>query len=366
MAKNYQWRTVMDIVKGGYVGEQHGVIPEDTGWRTVDIDVGETKTGSVTASYFYDDSDKASTSGTDISRVTINLTDSWIASVDDMNVLTVRVTTTINSISRTAYGNPGTYPRDITIRTQEGGPIVFHKEDDSLNSHTISGRIDVSERTFTIEPGKSAHKASLYYRSHTSGMGEDEKYRDEMEMGTSFKNNLPAPIKYILHYDGNGGTPVPPDQVDINTNGYATFRIPTTTLTRKHFYFHGWSKTKKDWGYESDAEYKPGDSITVYDNGSGTTQTTTLYGVWEYTYRPGMILKNGTWYSHDRDGGRNSSGVYMTQVGWAHIRRNGRWVEMRTRRRVTGLDHPPNIRRSGSWPTQDLIGQDGFPHDVGY
>lgn len=57
-------------------------------------------------------------------------------------------------------------------------------------------------------------------------------------------------------------------------------------------------------------------------------------------YRPGMCMTNGSWESHNRDG------------GWAHVREGG-WTEMRT---FPGYNNPPYFRASGEWRDQAKVG----------
>lgn len=63
-------------------------------------------------------------------------------------------------------------------------------------------------------------------------------------------------------------------------------------------------------------------------------------------YRPGAILKNGEWLSHNRNGGE------------AHILCN-RWSEMRTDNGHSENDNPPSIRMDNNrWTDQLLIGKE--------
>lgn len=63
-------------------------------------------------------------------------------------------------------------------------------------------------------------------------------------------------------------------------------------------------------------------------------------------YRPGAILKNGEWLSHNRSGGE------------AHIL-CGRWSEMRTDNGHSENDNPPSIRMDNNrWTDQLLIGKE--------
>ena len=61
-------------------------------------------------------------------------------------------------------------------------------------------------------------------------------------------------------------------------------------------------------------------------------------------YRPGQRLQGGTWYSHNRSGGK------------ADKRAGGSWATMRTLNGGVGSGDPPTIRVSGSFKNQHKIG----------
>ena len=61
-------------------------------------------------------------------------------------------------------------------------------------------------------------------------------------------------------------------------------------------------------------------------------------------YRPGQRLQGGTWYSHNRSGGK------------ADKRTGGSWATMRTANGGVGTDNPPFIRTAGVWRNQKKVG----------
>lgn len=163
-----------------------------------------------------------------------------------------------------------------------------------------------------------------------------------------------------IKYDANGGSGAPASETAPEDSQSHSFTVPDVTPVRNHFIFHGWSKTKKVcsgtvWYTAEDAEIHPGDTVTVTE----ASPSVTLYAVWEYTYRPGQIMVDGVWKDCDRD---TSESV---QLGHADIMRDGSWVEMRTRRDMPGLEHPPAIMEDGEWASQD-IGEGGACHDATY
>ena len=136
MARNYQWRTNAEIISGGYVGEETGVIPADTGWRTTD-----TMTGSSTAEYYFRDSDTGENANS--SRVVVSISETWSASIDSRNNLSVTLRTTITGIRRDDLrGTVGTMGvgRSMYIRRHEGGSVIWSVINDPISTaHTILG-----------------------------------------------------------------------------------------------------------------------------------------------------------------------------------------------------------------------------------
>lgn len=202
MAKEYQWRSALAVESGGYPGEPHGS-SGDTGWVTGVI--GES--GSHTSNYWYADSDVLSTVlNQDMSIVTVAVSQTWTTSVDAQNNLTVTVTTTINSIERVSYGNPGTNPRDIDIKQSPDGGVFFTTTEDPINTtHTILGTPLAAETySFTIAPGGDFERSSIWYRNHSHGRPWTEPYLDIFGIGVRFMNPLPA--DYVPGETWNGAT----------------------------------------------------------------------------------------------------------------------------------------------------------------
>lgn len=203
MAKTYSWRLSSTIISGGYVGEETGVIPPDTGWRTTDV-----MSGSSSAEYYYRDSDTGDNANS--SRVVVGITESWTASISNRNYLSITLTTQITSIRRDDIrGNPGTAPRNIRVRREAGGAILAQFLNDPVNTaHTISSSpITLDSYTFTLAPGQNLSRGSVYFRNNTIGYDDvpvPNIYVDEMWMGTEFKNPLPKDYIPGKIYNGNG------------------------------------------------------------------------------------------------------------------------------------------------------------------
>ena len=190
MAKNYQWKTDAVIISGGYTGEETGIISGSTDWHTTDV-----LTGSTSAQYYFRDSDTGDNANS--SRVVVDISESWTASIDSHNNLSVTLTTTITSIVRDDIrGTPGSVGRSFFIRREEGGPVLWSLSNDPINTaHTIlSNPLVLDSYTFTLAPGENLSRGSVYFRANTQGHDADTPpsiYIDLMCLGTQFRNILP-------------------------------------------------------------------------------------------------------------------------------------------------------------------------------
>lgn len=184
MAKKYSYRAMINIIQGGYHDEGHDVDPQDTDWHET-----TSMSGSSTHTYWYRDSSCGRDSNS--SKMSYSITDTWTASIDEHNYLTVTVSTVINSIVRgDVIGNPnacGTILMDIYIRNNPNGANLYTYTDQNMaNTGTLGTNLDLGTNTFTLAPGQELSRGTVYvYNDARSG------YDDEMEMGVSFKNILP-------------------------------------------------------------------------------------------------------------------------------------------------------------------------------
>lgn len=190
MAKQYNWRTSSQIISGGYPGEGVGVIPPDTGWRTTSA-----TSGSTSAEYYFHDSDVMNDANS--TRVVVGITEAWTAVISDQNYLTITLTTTITGIRRDQkQGNPGSGTRNMFIRREAGGPVLWSISNDPIyTNHTLLvNPISLGTYTFTLAPGQNLSRGSVYFRNNVYGHDSDPVpsiYVDEMWLGTEFKNPLP-------------------------------------------------------------------------------------------------------------------------------------------------------------------------------
>ena len=231
-------------------------------------------------------------------------------------------------------------PNKVSLWTLSEGYVINSEASEGSWTHRVN-------RTYTLELS-GAHDQPILTWSSSGASPNHVEWLYQQVWYTA------ADFKHVLRYDANGGTGAPGIQ---EMAAEATqFTVSNVQPTRKHWVFLGWGDNPGD----SSPRYYPGQTYPIFSE-----LDKTIYAVWDYTYRPGMILKNGTWYSCDRDTDYQN-GRYMTMLGRCHILKNGVWEEMRTRANKTGFDFSPNIRRNSSWPSQALIGNEGFPHDVGY
>lgn len=189
MAKNYKWKA--DTTYQSTTTLSHGVIPSShTGWQTAQAG---SQSGSWT--YWYRDANVMSGgaySDANSSRVAVSLTESWTASIDTHNNLTITINTTINSVVRDDLvgSNQDTPGREINIYRVQGGAAVLSLTDTQLASaHTIyGGSLVLDSYTFTLAPGESLQRSSLYLHNRTIGY---DSY-DDIWFGVLFLNDLPA------------------------------------------------------------------------------------------------------------------------------------------------------------------------------
>lgn len=205
MAREYQTRAQTTIISGGYSGEEVGVDPVDTGWQNRTF-VNNTDSGTSTYSYFYRDSDYLTNARS--SRVVLNITDAWTATVDGRNNVTIEVTTTLNSVVRdSVIGYPGGGLRSLYARRESGGAVLWQHQNDRIDSaHTIlSSAVGLGTYSFTLAPGEEAQRGSVYFLNAVPGHESDPLpsiYVDALWIGKAFKNILPADYRPGQVWDG--------------------------------------------------------------------------------------------------------------------------------------------------------------------
>ena len=204
MAKQYKWRTTF-----AYQNEidpqnrlSYGTIPNTyDSWQT------ETPNGqkSNTTTYFYRDSNTLYAGYyQDVlsSRVAFNVTQTWTASIDSRNNLTISVHTVVNSVVRddvqgTDQNTPG---REIRVYKEQGGNAYISVTDNQVaTAHAISGSVDLGTETFTLTPGQNLTRDSLFIHNQTVGSAS----YDDIWAGVQFQNPLPPDYRPGTSLDTN-------------------------------------------------------------------------------------------------------------------------------------------------------------------
>lgn len=348
MATNlrYQVAAQMNITAGGYAGEDKGVNPPSQ------LIESTSPTGEMQYTYYYSDSNSGDNNNS--SKVGITAKDTWEVSVGSGNSLNVKVTTTILKVHRyDVRGNPalglGGARRNIFIvagkDTGNAHTVVNVANDNISTNHDITHSAGPFVQSYNIPAGGQAWRAPLYVYNRVVGYPEVVPYIDEMYCGVTIYNILPREFehKVIYHYQNDRD----PDKVVSwkSVDECDNYNIESAVPSNPHWIFKGWSTSPN-----GSPNYSGGQQIVVCEQ-------VDLYAIWEYTYRPGMVRHNGEWLSCDRDGDTGP-------IGYANIRRGGKWIEMRTRAAAQGLSDPPCIVQGGSWRVQKLIGKDGVPHNI--
>lgn len=186
MPKYYKWKA--DTTYQSDTVLSHGVAPTDhTGWQSA---TAGTQSGAWT--YWYRDGNYGPPwSDANSSRVSVSLTESWTASINARNYLTITINTVINSVVRDDLrgNNPATPGRTINIYREQGGSPILALTDSNISSaHTIwSGPLTLDSYTFTLAPGESLQRSSLFLHNQTIGY---QSY-DDIWFGVLFMNDLP-------------------------------------------------------------------------------------------------------------------------------------------------------------------------------
>ena len=203
--KNYQWTAALNVDSGGYEGEliaikkdgvtlYEGAVGPHTKsinlpWTTTTDDVGEQ-----TYTYSYRDSDHEDNNN--CTEVEVTIKDTWRVTIDNSNVMTVKVTTELVSAVRKKHGSITNANRRIWLRRSSSGSdfAPFPLIDNASTAHTIASNVNLGEYTFTLQPGDNAERSTVWWRSTMVGHEGDHlpnKYTDILGIGIRFKNILP-------------------------------------------------------------------------------------------------------------------------------------------------------------------------------
>lgn len=192
MAKQYKWRTTFNYQNAldPNFHLSYGVTPAtyDT-WQDATTDA----PGSNSATYYYRDSNTMYAGqwvDTISSQVNFSVTQTWTATIDSRNNLTISISTVINSVDRvdSKGGDQNTPGRIINVYKEQGGTAYISVTDTQVaTNHNISGSVDLGTYTFTLAPGENLTRNTLYIHNQTVGSAS----YDDIWAGVQFMNPLP-------------------------------------------------------------------------------------------------------------------------------------------------------------------------------
>lgn len=203
----YNWRASLNFESGDPGQLTHGVTPSaQENWQNAN-------TGSSMSpgqyTYWYRDSNTMYAGAFQdalSSRVALKVTQTWTATVDNLNNLTITVNTVVNSIDRddiqapTGYSDTDTPGRDITLYKNDGTVIFSTTDTQVAHAHNLSGTINVGDESFIIAPGDiTVVGTSLYLHNQTVG----GQSHDDIWLGVQFRNPLPPDYRPGAVYDNS-------------------------------------------------------------------------------------------------------------------------------------------------------------------
>lgn len=224
MAKQYKWKA--DTTYQSDTSLSYGVIPTShTGWQSATAG-----SQSGTWEYWFRDANVGPPwTDANSSRVVVHTTESWTAEITSRNYLNITINSVINSVRRDDVqgSNTDTPGRTINIYREQGGSPVLSLTDAQLaTSHVLyQGPLTLDSYSFTLAPGESLQRSSLYLHNQTIGM---TSY-DDIWFGVLFLNDLPKDYRPGATLNTNNSVWVSHNR----TNG-ACHVLPNTTGTNWH------------------------------------------------------------------------------------------------------------------------------------
>lgn len=220
MAQEYQWRADahFDKSSGSDNKLSYGTLTQSgTSWQTATA--GPMNIG--TRQYYYRDSNtkwKGAFQDALSSRALYTITQSWNASFDGNNVLTIKINTTINSAVRDDIRNPRDSQRTYYDTNTPGRYIIisaFGPFDDPLTRRTyVDNRVATAhtmftdagntlpftlpEQTISLAPGDTMKGNSIQIYNETIGISS----WDVIYIGATFYNPMPSEYRPGKVYNG--------------------------------------------------------------------------------------------------------------------------------------------------------------------
>lgn len=185
MNGQYQWQISFDA--SGPLAA--GILEGDPSVHTTSA-----TSGTSTAKYYFIDSNNFNLPWeTNYSRVVVEVTTSWTASLDGRNNLTINASTVITSIARDqVVGNPTRTDlsgRNMNAYHYEGGPSLWYYHDTNIaQTKVIATNVNLGSWSFTLAPGIGDNKSTMYF------FNKNDTYQtmgDRLYLGVKFTNIMP-------------------------------------------------------------------------------------------------------------------------------------------------------------------------------
>lgn len=215
--KNYQWTAALNVSSGGYNGEiiaikkdgvtiYSGAVGPSSKMINLPWTTTTDETGEQTYTYSYRDSDHMDNNNS--TEVEVTIKDAWTVSINNSNVMTVTVNTTMVNARRTKHGSISNVNRRIWLRRSSTGNdfAPFPLVDNASTAHTIASNVNLGSYTFTLQPGEDAQRSTVWWRSTSVGHEGDHIpniYTDILGIGVRFKNILPKDYVPGMIWNGN-------------------------------------------------------------------------------------------------------------------------------------------------------------------
>lgn len=398
MAKQYRWQIQNYYQKDSGADNYLTGGAESTNLDWHNEDEGYKALGVVTY-YYHDTNTKWTGSGCHTavgywdepgSIVEYPVTQSWTASYDALNNLTISIHTEIGTVYRsktplqcggtTYYDEENGMPRWIEIYKGSDTQNPFASATDttvgnwgSMSPKTLFNSMDLGTYTLTLAPGSSAEISSLKINNNST-----ISY-DILWAGVRFQNPQPAAVTYALRYNANGGSGAPAAQTVTSVADSNAFTVSNTIPTRANYRFDGWSESPS-----GPALYHGGDTFTTYRGDPDKT----LYAIWTpywtatvtYNANGGTGAPAAQTASVNPDYNSKSFTVpsgtptwgYYRFLGWSHIQyvdsRTEADVEYRAGDTVTVTTSSPSLILYAVWemdyrPGKVWNGSDWLSHN---
>lgn len=320
MATGLQIRNIIQILQGGYPGENPWTEGGYANWTNVPL------TGSAEVTYYYRDSGYQTEDPTGAERnansstVKVVVRDSWSAHVNSANnhIVFDYLTTEVVSVTRQwTVGAPGHFPFNIFVYDDQGGTLKATASQDYIDyDHSIpfnpSLPVTISRvSSIDIHPETEWGQGSVYYRNnwgdghHDPGQDDDPTsiYIDRFFMGSQFRNVLPdRPNAPTASLSGQSSSDCDKITATVAMTQQWAGQYSTMTTYARHKIGNGsWSGYTAVMTNRSNGTYiiqniPAGSTVYVeaYTTGDGTTSPTTAINFTVYSKPPAPTITFGS------------------------------------------------------------------------